>query len=405
MLPLDEALAVYAEVLHPLPEQMLSLEAAHGQVLARDITALLPLPPMTQSAMDGYALRSAELDGASPSAPRSLPVSLAIAAGTSPGALPPGTCARIMTGAPLPAGADAVEIQENVERDGDIVQFRHAVASGANVRQEGEEVAQGQVVLPTALRLGAQHLGIAASAGHAALACRRPLRAAVIVSGDELLPPGSARQPGQIFESNGHFLRHFLHEHGVSCGPALRCPDDPARLQAALAQALENADLVLLSGGASVGDHDYSRGAAQACGVVERFWKVAQKPGKPISFGLGPRGQALLILPGNPASVHACIQVHGRAAIAALRGQPAPATVSGRLSAPLRADQRRERLVRAVVAADADGLHYLPLPFQASHMLSNLARAQALLRVPAGCDLATGAIAQAWLLGPPEPAV
>ncbi len=404
MLSLDEALAVYAGTLTPLPERMLALSDAHAQVLARDLLSTLPLPPMTQSAMDGYALRSADLQAATASAPLSLPLAFAIAAGQQPQALPPGTCARIMTGAPLPAGADTVEIQENVSAAGDRVQFRAAPPAGANVRQVGEELAQGQRVLPAGLRLNAQHLALAASVGHARLPCRGPVRAAVIVSGDELVAPGAARQPGQIYESNGHFLRHALHEQGVQCGPALHCPDDPARLRAALARALDEADLVLLSGGASVGDHDYSRAATRACGVSERFWKVAQKPGKPISFSLGPRGQALLILPGNPASVHACLQVHGRAVIAALRGQPAPSTVPGRLSAPLRADDRRERLVRAVAMVDADGLRFTPLPHQASHMLSNLARAQALLRLPAGRDLAAGATVQAWLLDAPGPA-
>ncbi len=404
MLTLDQALAIYAEALTPLPEQMLDLADAHGQVLARELASSLPLPPITQSAMDGYALRSADLRAASGAAPVSLPLAFAIAAGQQAEELPPGTCARIMTGAPLPPGADTVEIQENVSRDGDRVQFRQHPPLGANVRQAGEEVAQGQVVLHAGLRLSASHLAIAASAGHARLCWRGPLRAAVIVSGDELVAPGTDRQPAQIYDSTGHFLRQALHEQGVHCGPAVRCPDVPARLQEALSQALDEADLILLSGGASVGDHDYSRAAARACGVTERFWKVAQKPGKPISFGLGPRGQALFILPGNPASVHACLQVHGRAAIAALRGQPAPATVTGRLTGPLRADERRERLVRAVATIGTKSLQFTPLPHQASHMLSNLARAQALLRVPAGQDLASGADVRAWLLDAPGPA-
>ena len=398
MLSLDEALQRYAQRLTPLPTDSAPLSRAHGLVLAEDVTALLPLPPMTQSAMDGYALRSTDVAAATDARPVALPISGESAAGSQPCPLPPGRCMRIFTGAPLPAGADAVQIQENVSREDEAVVFAAPLKAGANVRQAGEEVHQGQVLLPAGTRLDARSLSIAASVGHAELRVHRRLRAAVIVTGDELVAPGSPRAGGQIFESNGTYLQHFLAELGADCASVNHCPDQPGPLRDAITQALSQADLLLLSGGASVGDRDFSRAAVTECGVVEDFWKVAQKPGKPLSFGLGPQGQCVFVLPGNPASVHACAQVHVRSAICRMQGAGPPPVVTARITHAQRGDGRREWLLRADYQLDADGLHVEVLPRQASHMLSNLSRARALLRIPAGAALAPGDPVQAWLL-------
>ncbi|RZO85507.1 MAG: molybdopterin molybdenumtransferase MoeA [Oceanococcus sp.] len=397
MLSLDQALAHYAQLKALSTQQSLALEDAHGRVLATDLTSTLDLPPMRQSAMDGYAVHASDLRHAA-TQPVELPVTQSIAAGDTPRPLPAGQCARIFTGAPLPDGADSVEIQENVLGDATRAVFTQTVQSGRHVRQRGEEVQAGQVLLHAGQRLNAARLSIAAGAGHAQVPCRAQPRVAIIVSGSELVAPGSERGPAQIFESNGSFLAHFVRDQGARVSRLTRCPDDPAQLSACVAAALDDCDMLLISGGASVGDHDHSRAACQANAVHELFWKVAQKPGKPLSFGRGPDGQAVFVLPGNPASVYACAMLHVRMALAHLCGVTAPAPLHAKLTQPVSGDQRRTRLLRVCVAADASGqLTARPLPHQASHMTSNLASANALARIEAGQDWPAGHIVSCWL--------
>lgn len=398
MLRIDQALAAYAQHIEALEAEPVALDEALNRTLAGDVASTLPLPPLNQSAMDGYALRAADAAAASPAAPVSLPLAFAVPAGQSAPPLPEGLCARIFTGAPVPAGADAIEIQENVSTDGTTVSLSAPCAPGRHVRKQGEDVAAGQTILRAGTRLNAGAIALAAACGHARLPCRRRPRVAVLVTGDELIGAGQTRRPEQIFESNGVYLRHWLRGEAVERIHVEQLADDAATLAGRLAELLPGHELVVITGGASVGAHDHSRQAARQCGVKEVYWKVAQMPGKPLSFGLGPQGQPVFILPGNPASVFACAQVHLRAAVARLAGRMPPATVRGVLTDTAPASAERERLLRARVDLSDGQLRLTPLPGQASHMLANLPDTQALLRIPPGADLPTGAEVDAWLL-------
>ena len=404
MLSLEQALAHYNVLRPSATHEHVALEHALGRVLAEDVASTLDLPPMRQSAMDGYAVHAADLAAAKSSQPVLLPLHQSVAAGQQAKTLPAGHCARIFTGAPMPPGADSVEIQENVEAQSAGVRFSQPVAQGRNVRQQGEELRAGHILLRAGQRLNAAQLSIIAGAGHAQVSCLRQPRVAIIVSGSELVAPATPRTAAQIFESNGTFLRHFALQNGAQVSQVTLCPDDPAQLQAHIATALNEADMLLISGGASVGDHDHSRSAAQACGIEEQFWKVAQKPGKPLSFGLGPQGQAVFILPGNPASVYACAMVHVRQALARLCGTPAAPRIQLQLGGAVRADSQRMRLLRGHVHASRGGqLVLTALPHQASHMTSNLASANAIACIPAGADLAAGSVVECWISGALEP--
>lgn len=270
------------------------LAEADGRVLAEPLIAALDLPPWANSAMDGYALRLADCNG------QALPISQRIQAGTAPTPLEPGTCARIFTGAPLPEGADTVEMQENVELDeAGRVHFREPLKVGQNVRAQGQETRSGECVLPAGTRLGPIELGLAASLGAARLSVRRRLRVAVLSTGDELVEPGQALGPGQIYNSNRRLLIAWLQRLGCSVVDAGILPDDLQRTREALG-ALGEVDLILSTGGVSVGEADFLGIALREAGELA-LWKLAIKPGKPLTFG-HYQGVPVIGLPGNPAS-------------------------------------------------------------------------------------------------------
>jgi molybdopterin molybdotransferase len=270
------------------------LAEADGRVLAEPLIAALDLPPWANSAMDGYALRLADCNG------QALPISQRIQAGTAPTPLESGTCARIFTGAPLPEGADTVEMQENVELDeAGRVHFREPLKVGQNVRAQGQETRSGECVLPAGTRLGPIELGLAASLGAARLSVRRRLRVAVLSTGDELVEPGQALGPGQIYNSNRRLLIAWLQRLGCSVVDAGILPDDLQRTREALG-ALGEVDLILSTGGVSVGEADFLGIALREAGELA-LWKLAIKPGKPLTFG-HYQGVPVIGLPGNPAS-------------------------------------------------------------------------------------------------------
>lgn len=297
LLPVEEALGrllALAETAPIEPREIVSLAAADGRVLATDLVAGLDLPPWPNSAMDGYALRLADWQG------EPLAVSQRILAGQAPESLQPGTCARIFTGAPLPAGADTVEMQENVELLADgWVRFLEPIKVGQNVRPQGQETRAGEVVLPTGTRLGPVELGLAASLGCAVLVVRRRPRVAVVSTGDELVEPGQPLGPGQIYNSNRSLLCAWLQRLGCEVRDAGILPDDAQRTREALA-ALGDADLILSTGGVSVGEADHLGQVLREEGELA-LWKLAIKPGKPLTCGHF-RGVPVLGLPGNPAS-------------------------------------------------------------------------------------------------------
>ncbi|AXO61296.1 gephyrin-like molybdotransferase Glp [Ectopseudomonas oleovorans] len=297
LLPMEAALERLLALAEAAPieqNELVALAEADGRVLAEPLIAALDLPPWANSAMDGYALRLADCSG------QALPISQRIQAGTAPTPLEHGTCARIFTGAPLPEGADTVEMQENVELDeAGRVHFREPLKVGQNVRAQGQETRSGECVLPAGTRLGPIELGLAASLGAARLSVRRRLRVAVLSTGDELVEPGQALGPGQIYNSNRRLLIAWLQRLGCSVVDAGILPDDLQRTRAALG-ALGEVDLILSTGGVSVGEADFLGIALREAGELA-LWKLAIKPGKPLTFG-HYQGVPVIGLPGNPAS-------------------------------------------------------------------------------------------------------
>lgn len=297
LLPIEEALArllSMADADAITETQRVPLAEAEGRVLARSVIAELDLPPWSNSAMDGYALRFEDLQG------EPLPVSQRIFAGQSPQPLTPGTCARIFTGAPMPEGADTVEMQENTEvLDDGRIRFVETLKAGKNVRLKGNETRQGDTVLDAGKRLGPIELGIAASLGCAALDVFRRPRVAILSTGDELVEPGKPLGPGQIYNSNRTVLASWLKRLGCEVIDAGILPDDLERTREQLAQ-LHSADLILSTGGVSVGEADFLGQALREAGELT-LWKLALKPGKPLTCGRY-NGVPVIGLPGNPAS-------------------------------------------------------------------------------------------------------
>ncbi|MDD2051036.1 molybdopterin molybdotransferase MoeA [Pseudomonas putida] len=297
LLPVETALARLLEMAEATPileREVLPLALAEGRVLAADLVSSLDLPPWPNSAMDGYALRLSDWTGAP------LPVSQRIFAGQAPLPLAAGTCARIFTGAPVPEGADCVEMQENAEvLDDQRVRFTEVLQVGQNIRAQGQETTVGETVLDAGTRLGPIELGLAASLGCAQLEVVRKVRVAVLSTGDELIEPGQALGPGQIYNSNRVLLCGWLQRLGCEVVDAGILPDDLPTTRQRLAE-LGDVDLILSTGGVSVGEADFLGIALREEGELA-LWKLAIKPGKPLTFGHF-RAVPVIGLPGNPAS-------------------------------------------------------------------------------------------------------
>ncbi|MBU3055315.1 gephyrin-like molybdotransferase Glp [Pseudomonas indica] len=296
LLPVETALERLLALAESAPireTERLPLASAEGRVLAEPLVAGLDLPPWPNSAMDGYALRQAD-------AGEPLPVSQRIFAGQAPEPLQADTCARIFTGAPLPAGADCVEMQENVEvlADGR-VRFLEAIRAGQHVRPQGQETRRGETVLDAGTRLGPIELGLAASLGAAELTVRRRPRVALLSTGDELVEPGQSLGPGQIYNSNRRLLASWLQRLGCEVVDGGILPDDLDRTRVCLGE-LADVDLLLSTGGVSVGEADFLGQVLREAGELA-LWKLAIKPGKPLTCG-HYRGVPVIGLPGNPAS-------------------------------------------------------------------------------------------------------
>ena len=393
LLTVDEARTAILERVRPLPAETVPLADAAGRVLAATATSAVDLPPFPSSAMDGFALRAADVPG-------TLPVVERVAAGLPAGrALGAGEAAAIATGGVVPEGADAVvPVEYVVERENE-VEVPGAVDVGANVRPRGGDVRAGEAVLPAGVRLGPAQIGALAAAGVAAVRCARRPRAAVLTTGTELRPPGELLSPGQIYESNGPMVEAQLRSAGAEVERLPPVEDDPAAHRRALERALD-ADVVVTTGGVSVGPHDLVRETEADLGVEEVFWRVAVKPGKPISFGV--RGATLVFgLPGNPVSSLVGFELFVRPALAALQGavDAGPHFEAGRLATPLRRNPARDELVRARRTTSADGSRLEPVSGQESHMIVRAAAANALVLVPRGDgELTTGETVRYLLL-------
>lgn len=386
LVPAGEALSIILEGAAPHDLEMVRLAEAHGRVLAQDLKALRTQPPFPASAMDGYALRGADVQ----TAPATLKV-IGVAAAGHPfdGAIGPGEAVRIFTGAPVPEGADTVQMQENTSRHGDEVTILKAVVTGHSVRPAGLDFREGDTLLRAGDALDAQRLSLAASMNHPALPVWRRPRIALAATGDELRLPGEATAPGEIIASNTFGLAAIMREAGAEVLDLGILKDDPAVLDAAFADALEaGADAIVTTGGASVGDHDLVKPAFERLGAQFAFSKIAMRPGKPLIFGRLVRdGRTVrcLGIAGNPVSSLIAAHVFLRPLVAALAGQPPArnAPVDAVLGRDLPQNGDREDHMRASARRLPDGtLEVTPFERQDSAMLEALARADAILIRP-----------------------
>jgi molybdopterin molybdotransferase len=372
-----------------LESERVPIERAAGRVLAETVTARTDLPPFPSSAMDGYAVRSQDV----PSAPARLALAGVIAAGRPAGGpLGPGRALAISTGGVVPEGADAVVPVEHASLDGDTVVVERPVRAGQHVRPRGGDVAAGAVVLEAGTRIGAAQVGALAAAGIAELQCAKRPRVGILVTGTELRAPGETLGFGEIYESNGLMLAAQLASAGAVPAQLGVVPDDEGEHRRAMERALLGFDMLVTSGGASVGPHDLVRQVQRELRVEEVFWGVAMKPGKPVAFGLR-RDHLVFNLPGNPVSALVCFELLVRPAVAALQGvaDPLPAFLRGRLGAQVAPNAERDEFLRARRERTADGDVLHPVTGQESHMIVAAAQADALVAVPRGTDpLAAG---------------
>ena len=396
MLAVEEAHARITAAFAPLPSEWVHLAAAAGRVLAVDLIADRDQPPGDTSAMDGYAVRAADL--AAGRATLHL-VGSAPAGRSFDRPLTAGETVRIFTGGLLPDGADAVALQENATADGDRVEIEGTLEPGTHVRPAGLDFRQGERALASGTRLGARDLGLAAALNHAWLPVRRRPRVALLATGDELVLPGQPLGVAQIVNSNSVALAAMVALWGgepVDLGIAR---DDPESL-AEVAGQLGGVDLIVTLGGASVGERDLVRGVLGAHGLDLDFWRIAMRPGKPLMFGR-VREVPLLGLPGNPVSAGVCAVLFVRSAICALLGlDPTPPEVPAVLGASVGANDRRQDYLRARAEWGDDGrLLVTPAPRQDSSMLATFARADCLIkRAPLAPAAAPGTVVSVLLL-------
>ncbi len=383
LLPVDAALERVLEQARPLAVEDVALDAALDRYLGGPLVATLDLPPFTNSAMDGYALRHGD-------APGELRVIGESAAGSPfAGAVGPGEAVTISTGAVLPEGADAVAPIEWAQAGTaarDPICITRAVPHGYSVRHAGGDVRHGEEVLPAGIRIGAGQIGAAASLGLSSLPCGGLPRVAVLTTGSELRAPGEPLGPGQIYDSNGPMLKAALASAGAEVTLIPAAADTREAHRAAIARALDY-DVVLSTGGVSVGGHDLVREVERELGVRELFWRIALKPGKPLSFGVrerAVRGRTLVFgIPGNPVSVLVCFELFVRPALAALQGaaHPRPAFSVATLATAVQQNPDRDEMIRVRRVGNGE---VEPVRGQQSHQLALSALSDGLARIPAG---------------------
>lgn len=381
MISVEEAQQRLIAMIAPLGAEQVALTGSLGRVLAEDVIARRTQPPWAVSAMDGYAARAADVA----KVPAHLKVVGAVPAGQAfAGTVGAGETVRIFTGAPVPEGADCIVIQEDTERQGSDVEVREAASKGRYIRPAGLDFREGEVGLKAGRRLSAADIGFAAAMNRPWLLVHRQPRVAILPTGDEVVMPGDPVGPNQIVSSNGIALAALVTAcAGVPIHLAI-APDDNSSLQR-IAEGAAGADLLLTTGGASVGDHDLVRDALGAAGLVLDFWTVAMRPGKPLMVGKY-RDTPMIGLPGNPVSSLVCGLLFAKPALAKMSGltDAFEAPVRARLKIPLDANDRRQDYLRARLTRTADGtLEAEPFAKQDSSMISLLARADCLvIRAP-----------------------
>ncbi|WP_027545812.1 gephyrin-like molybdotransferase Glp [Bradyrhizobium sp. WSM2254] len=379
LMPVSDALVAVLAGVKPLPEEMIPLDEAYYRVLARDVAARRTQPPEAMSAMDGYAVRAA--DAAKVDA--QLTVIGEVAAGRPfAGSVGVGEAMRIFTGGVVPAGADAVVIQEDTVADGRRITIKQAAVTGRHIRPAGVDFREGDVLLRMGTRLTERDLALAAGMNHPHLPVRRRPKVAILATGDELVMPGTSPGPGQIVYSNGYALHALARQEGADTVDLGVAADTLEATTAGIRRARESgADILITTGGASVGDHDLVQQALRDEGIAMAFWKIAMRPGKPMMHGrLGAMG--VIGLPGNPVSSYVCAFLFMVPLIRALSGR---AVIHHRreravLGREVGANDQREDYLRARLERRDDGtLVALPVNHQDSSLLANLAAAQALL--------------------------
>jgi molybdopterin molybdotransferase len=393
---IDDALSALLADIHPLTSERIALTDAPGRVLAEDVSARLDVPGFDNSAMDGYALRAAD-------AGKRLPVSQRIAAGVPATPLAPGTCARIFTGGEIPPGADCVVMQERVERDGEVADIPAHIPAGDNIRRRGRDVPAGATLLTAGTRLEAAALGHLAGQGVVEVNVRRRPKVALLSTGDELVDPGKPLAPGQLYNSNRPMLKRLLENFGADVVSVVSVPDDFAQTVALLQQAAENADVVVSTGGVSVGEEDHVKAALQQLGELN-LWRLAIRPGKPLALGRLPtlRGEARFVgLPGNPVSSFVGAWLFLRPLMGALLATPALAslpeiTARARFST---ATGPRQHYMRVRLRFTTDGAVAEAFGDQNSGVLSSCIDADALAVIPPETQVSEGdSVACLWLV-------
>ncbi|HSA94693.1 MAG TPA: gephyrin-like molybdotransferase Glp [Acidobacteriota bacterium] len=380
MIEFTEARELVLSAAKALPAEIVPLSLALGRTLARDVRAREDIPPFTKATMDGFALRAG--DATAP------PAELAVVDDLPAGrlarrSLGPGQAARIMTGAPLPEGADAVVMVEGTERSAHGVIIRSAVRPGDNIGRAGEDLKKGETALARGAVIGPAEIGMLAAANAARVAVVRRPRVAVIATGDEIVEPGESKRRGQIRNSNGWALTALAVRAGAEARYLGIARDRSAALASKLRRA-RAADVIVLSGGVSVGDHDLVKEELRASGVRPVFWRVRIKPGKPVFFGR--RGRQLVFgLPGNPTSAMVTFRLFVEPALARMLGrtEPATATVGAELAAAIDVKPGRTQFLRGIIVASGPVLKVAPYDDQRSGVLRSMVRSRLLIVVPA----------------------
>ena len=403
LISVDEARARILADVAPLGAERVALADALGRCLAEPVVAPADIPARDNTAMDGYAVRAADVDGATDASPIRLDVVETLAAGyVARSRVEPGTAIRIMTGAPIPDGADAVVIVERTSTEGDEVVVRRGVREGENIRRRGEDVRVGETILGPGTPLGAGEVGLLASVGRGYVRVGRRPTVAIVSTGDELVDVDETPGPGQLVNSNAFSLAALAREAGAIpvVLPIVRDALD------ATTEALERAaaaDAVVASGGVSVGEFDYVKAALDALGAELRFWRVAMKPGKPVVFA-SLRGRPFFGLPGNPVSCMVGFHLFVWPALRQMAGFPPERLARPRVEAVLANDVRskgdRPNYQRAVVAWRDGRLEARTKPAQGSGVLSSMVAANGLVLVPAGTtEIPAGTRVEVQLIG------
>ena len=396
IITVQEAHHIINQSIAALAAEELPLSHLQGRVLACDIAAPFPLPRFTNAAMDGFALKWDDIHNVSGDSPVRLHVTQQIQAGKiSSLIVASGCCAEIMTGAPMPEGADTVVAFEETSGFGSsVVEIYKSPKQGANVRYAGEEVQMGEILLSKGDVLSPSGIAVLASFGYASARVQRTPKVSIVTVGDELRMPGEEVSGAQIYNCNRFMLEAACRSLGIEPVGIRHAPDDQESLRNVLALSIAESDLLITAGGISTGEYDFVQEELSALGVVTKFWNVSQKPGKPLYFGTSENGKAVFSLPGNPVSAMVCFVEYCIPALMTLQGKASPAKFSAVLAEPFPSDKKRHRFLLGTVWTEDGLLHCRASPKCESHMITAVTGANCILEaepssemLPAGTEI------------------